>query len=84
MSKLIFRENKEKYEKTVIEVGHYEKRNDGSKFFYSVLDIWPDEDLVETDCGDPYMDYSIDFDTILAIADKIKEIRKEKDNGIRR
>lgn len=80
MSKLIFRENKDKYEKTVIEVGYYEKRNNGDRFFYSVLDIWPDEEFVETDCGDTYYDYNIDFDTILAVADKIKELRKEKEN----
>ena len=81
MSKLIFRENKDKYEKTVIEVGYYEKSGDGSKFFYSALDIWPDEEFVETNCGDAYYDYDIGFDEILAVADKIKEIRKEKKNG---
>lgn len=80
MSELVFRENKEKYDEEVIEVGHYCKRNNGETFFSSVLDIMPKEETVMTDCGDSYMDYSVDFDTFLAVANKIKELRKER-NG---
>ena len=77
MSKLIFRENKEKYDEPVIEVGHWCKRNNGESFFSSILDIMPKEEQVLTDCGDTYMDYSISFDTILAVADKIKKLKGE-------
>lgn len=78
MSELIFRENKDKYEEPVIEVGHYMKRNDGSDFFSSTLDIMPKEKMVYTDCGDTYMDYGISFDIILAIADKIRKLEEQQ------
>lgn len=81
MGKLVFRENNDKYDEPVIEVGDWWVRDDGSRFFSAVLDIMPKEEQVLTDCGDTYMDYSISFDTILAVADKIKELRKEKKNG---
>lgn len=81
MSKLIFRENKDKYDEPVIEVGNWWVRDDGSRFFSVVLDIMPKENTVYTSCGDTYYDYGVSFDTILAVADKIKEIRKEKRNG---
>ena len=78
MDKLVFRKNADKYDEEVIEVGHYCKRNNGEIFFSSVLDIVPKEEIVMTDCGDSYMDYSVDFDTFLAVAGKIKELRKAK------
>ena len=84
MSELIFRENEEDYDEKVIEVGSYFKCNDGVTIFHTDLAIMPKEEIIMTDCGDTYYDYSISFDTILKIAEKIKEIRKEKDNGIRR
>lgn len=75
MEKLIFRESKDKYYgRTVIECGYWFKRNDGSKFFSSVLDLNLKDREVETDCGDHYMDYSIGFDEFLDIADKIREL----------
>ena len=79
MRELIFRENNDKYNVKVIEAGSWYKRDDGSKFFSSILDIDPINKEVRTDCGDSYMDYSISFDTFLTIAKKIKEI--EEKNG---
>ena len=84
MSKLIFRENNDKYGDKVIEAGEWWERNDGSKFFSSRLDISPINKEVRTDCGDSYMDYSISFDDFLAVADKIRELEERlggKDNG---
>ena len=78
MEKLVFRENNDKYDEPVIEVGDWWQRDDGSKFFSSILDIMPKEERVLTDCGDQYYDYSVSFDTFLAIADKIKELKGEK------
>lgn len=74
---LIFRENNNKYDEPVIEVGHCMKRNDGSEFFSSTLDIMPKERMVYTDCGDSYMDYGISYDIFLAVANKIKELEKK-------
>lgn len=59
-----------------IGVGRWCKRNNGEKFFSSELIIVPEWNSVETDCGDSYMDYSISFDDLLAIADKIRELKK--------
>ena len=83
MCELIFRENNDKYDDKVIEVGRWHERNDGSKFFSSVLDICPVNKEVRTDCGDSYMDYSIDFDTFLEVADTIKKLRKERAKDIK-
>lgn len=74
MSELIFRENNDKYDDKVIEAGNWYKRDDGSKFFSSKLDLSLINKEVRTDCGDTYMDYSVSFDDFLAIADKIREI----------
>ena len=60
--KIIFRENNDKYDNPVIECGNWFKRDDGSEFFSSILDIDSKNREVETDCGDSYMDYSISFD----------------------
>lgn len=76
MIELVFRENNDKYDDSVIEAGYWGKRNDGSEFFSSVLDIAPKAKEVRTDCGDSYMDYSIGFKEFLKIADKIKEIEE--------
>ena len=78
MCELIFRENNDKYDDRVIEVGRWHERDDGSRFFSSVLDICPVNKEVRTDCGDSYMDYSVSFDVFMKIADKIKEIEGEK------
>lgn len=78
MSKLVFRENNDEYDGPLIEAGNWWKKDDGSKFFNTVLVIVPKKDYVLTDCGDAYYDYSISFDTFLEVADKIKEIRKGK------
>lgn len=80
MRKLVFRENNSKHDKPVIEAGNWWEKSNGERVFNSVLDIMPKEEFVLTDCGDAYMDYSISFDTILAVADKIKELRKRKKN----
>lgn len=77
MSKLVFRENNDEYDEPLIEVGNWWKRDDGLELFNTVLAIVPKKDCVRTDCGDAYYDYSISFDTILAVADKIKELRKD-------
>ena len=77
MKELIFRENNYKYDNPVIECGNWFKRDDGSEFFSSILDIDPKNREVDTDCGDSYMDYSISFDNFLAIADKIRELEKK-------
>lgn len=77
MKGLIFRENKDKYDNPVIECGNWFKRDDESEFFSSILDIDLKNREVETDCGDPYMDYSIGFDEFLAIADKIRELEEK-------
>ena len=79
MRDLIFRENNNKYDGKVIEAGSWEERYDGGKFFSSILDIDPINKEVRTDCGDSYMDYSINFDTFLAIADKVRELEKIHD-----
>ena len=76
MRGLVFRENNDKYDSKVIEAGSWDERYDGSKFFSSILDIDPINKIVITDCGDSYMDYSIDFDTFLKISDKIRELEK--------
>ncbi len=78
---MIIKENNTYHDKKVFDVGEYIECNDGVKIFSTRLQIIPNEEIVMTDCGDPYMDYSIDFDTILAVADKIKELRKENKNG---
>ena len=36
-----------------------------------------DKGLVRTNCGDPYYDYSISFDSIVELADCIKSRKKE-------
>lgn len=77
MSELIFRKNGDKYGDNVIEAGYWVERDDGSKFFSSMLDILLTNKEVRTDCGDTYMDYSITFDNFLAIADKIRELEEE-------
>lgn len=74
MSRLVFRQNKDKYDDEVVEAGYWCERNDGSKFFSSRLDISMVNKEVRTDCGDSYMDYSINFDDFLAIADKVREL----------
>lgn len=80
--KLVFRDNKEKYDFPVIEVGYWDKRFDGSDFFYTILDICPVEKEVLTSCADDYYDYSIGFKEFLEIADKIREILKETNETI--
>lgn len=75
IDELVFRENKDKYVKPCIEVGRWNKGNDGKAFFSTIVDICPSEKWVVTDCGDTYYDYSIGFDDLLAIADKIKEMK---------
>lgn len=59
-----------------IGVGRWDKRNNGESFFSSQLYIVPKWNSVETNCGDSYMDYGISFDDFLAIADKIRELKK--------
>lgn len=71
---LVFRENPDKYDDPVIEAGRWYEANDGKKFFSSILDISLVNKEVRTDCGDSYMDYSINFDAFLEIAEKIKEL----------
>lgn len=79
MSKLVFRENPDKYDYKIIEAGFWHKRNDGSKFFGSILDIFPVEKEVQTDCGDMYYDYRIGFKEFLEIADKIRELEAKNE-----
>lgn len=74
-----FKEDKNIYEEPIIEVGNWCSRDNGSKFFSSELDIYPDKEQVMTNCGDGYYDYSVSFDTFLKVAEKIKELRKEKE-----
>lgn len=62
----------------IIKVGGWCGRNDGSKFFCSILEIHPDKKNVRTDCGDSYYDFDISFDTILTIAKKIKELQEKE------
>ena len=83
MKDLVFRENDNKHDVPVIEVGDWCERNDGSKFFSSLLDIDPVNKEVYTDCGDAYMDYSVSFETFLAIADKIRELERREDENVR-
>lgn len=78
MKDLVFRENQDKYDDKVIEVGTWGERIDGSKFFSSMLDICPTNKEVRTDCGDSYMDYSISFEEFLAVANKIRELEDGK------
>lgn len=78
---MIIKENNTDYDEKVFDVGDYIECNDGIRIFSTCMQIMPKEEIVMTDCGDTYYDYSIDFDTFLEIADKIKEIRKEKKNG---
>lgn len=81
--KLVFRNNPDKYDRDDIEVGYYAKANDGHEFFSSILDILPSDGIVMTDCGDTYMDYSIDFDVFLEVAEMIKSLRKERAEDIK-
>lgn len=74
---LIFKEGKDIDGEPIIEVGNWAIANNGFKFISSFLCIYPDRDYVLTMCGDSYYDYSIDFDTFLEIAEKIKELRNK-------
>lgn len=77
---MIIRENNTDYDERVFEVGSYVECADGRTIFSTALEIIPSEKVVRTNCGDAYYDFDISFDTILKIANKIKELRKER-NG---
>ena len=77
---MIIRENNTDYDERVFEVGDYIECADGRTIFSTALEIIPSEEQVMTSCGDAYYDFGISFDTIIKIADKIKELRKDK-NG---
>lgn len=81
---MIIKDTTEEHGERTFEVGNYIKCNDDRVIFSTALYIYPDEEEVATSCGDAYYDFSISFDTFLKVADKIKELRKEKKNGIRR
>lgn len=78
MNNLEFREQTDSDGDKYIEVGNFMNRDDGSEFFSSIFIIYPDDEKVRTDCGDSYMDYSVSFDSVLTIADKIKKLKDSK------
>ena len=62
-----------------IEVGHEYKRDNGVSFFIANFIIKPKEQKVWTDCGDPYMNFSVSFEEFLEIANKIKELKEDNE-----
>ena len=70
---LVFREDYDEYDRqTIIEVGYEE-------FPRCLFRILPENEVVETDCEDDYYNYEIDFDDFLAIADRIRDLRRKND-----
>lgn len=78
---MIIKDTTEEHGERTFEVGDYIECNDNSVIFSTMLYIYPDEEKATTNCGDAYYDFDISFDEILAVADKIKELRKENKNG---
>ena len=80
---MIIRENNTDYDEKTFEVGEYVECAGGTEIFSTYLQIMPKEEIVMTECGDTYYDYSIDFDTFLEVADLIKSLRKERAEDIK-